>query len=107
MTTAVSSILAVEREAFTKAVGDFQGFRALEVFPYSSLDAAGALLWWPRDELETDEEYKQLIPYVVLGHRAANSPLQLFAYRRTTQGGEARLHGRRSIGFCGPVVAVA
>ncbi|MEO8437497.1 MAG: hypothetical protein ABI562_03500 [Chloroflexota bacterium] len=50
----------------------------------------------PRDLMERDPEYKQVIPYLVLrdGDR-------YFLMQRTTAGGDARLHGRYSIGVGG------
>lgn len=57
-----------------------------------------------RDKLETDENYKQIIPYVisVFDHPNYNNPL-IFTYSRSEAGGEERLHGRRSIGIGGHV----
>jgi predicted NUDIX family phosphoesterase len=52
----------------------------------------------PRSEMETDEAWKQVIPYPVLrdGER-------WFLMRRTKAGGDARLHDRYSIGVGGHV----
>jgi predicted NUDIX family phosphoesterase len=52
----------------------------------------------PRDSMEHDPAYKQVIPYVVLrdGER-------FFLMRRTRAGGDARLHDRYSIGVGGHV----
>ena len=49
-----------------------------------------------RDRMERDPEFKQVIPYLVLrdGER-------YFLMRRTAAGGDARLHGRYSIGVGG------
>jgi predicted NUDIX family phosphoesterase len=50
----------------------------------------------PRDAMEVDPTFKQVIPYLVLrdGER-------YFLMQRTTRGGDARLHGRYSIGVGG------
>ncbi|MEP6639547.1 MAG: NUDIX hydrolase [Chloroflexota bacterium] len=50
----------------------------------------------PRDRMERDPGFKQVIPYLVLrdGER-------YFLMQRTTAGGDARLHGRYSIGVGG------
>ena len=50
----------------------------------------------PRDLMEIDPSYKQVIPYLVLrdGER-------YFLMQRTTGGGDARLYGRYSIGVGG------
>lgn len=50
----------------------------------------------PRAEAETDPSLKQVIPYLVL--RDSGS---YFLMRRTTAGGDARLHDRCSIGIGG------
>ena len=49
-----------------------------------------------RDLAESDPTYKQLIPYVVVRDAAA-----VFLTHRTDAGGDARLHGRASIGIGG------
>lgn len=51
-----------------------------------------------RDECETDDGRKQMIPYVVIRHAG-----KYLAYSRTGQSGEKRLVGRRSIGIGGHI----
>ncbi|ATB27697.1 hypothetical protein [Melittangium boletus] len=68
------------------------GERAVRAF-----ESAG--VWFgPRRDLEEMEEYRQIIPYIVLRKGS-----QLVRYTRTSAGGEARLHGRMSIGLGGHV----
>lgn len=50
----------------------------------------------PREAMEVDPRYKQLIPYLVL-----RDGEQTFLMRRTAAGGDARLHDRWSIGVGG------
>ncbi len=50
----------------------------------------------PRDVMEADPSYKQIIPYLVL-----RDGTRFFLMRRTTAGADARLHGRFSIGVGG------
>lgn len=50
----------------------------------------------PRDAMERDPSYKQVIPYLVL----RDGP-RYFLMQRTTAGGDPRLHGRYSIGVGG------
>jgi predicted NUDIX family phosphoesterase len=50
----------------------------------------------PREAMERDPSFKQIIPYLVLRDRA-----RYFLMRRTTAGADARLHGRYSIGVGG------
>ncbi len=52
----------------------------------------------PRSEMESDESWKQVIPYPVLRDGDA-----WFLMRRTRAGGDARLHDRWSIGVGGHV----
>jgi predicted NUDIX family phosphoesterase len=50
----------------------------------------------PRSLLEKNEEYRQLVSYVVMRHRE-----KVLVYRRTVKGGESRLHGLASLGVGG------
>ena len=50
----------------------------------------------PRDAMETDPRFKQVIPYLVLRDRGG-----YFLMRRTRAGADARLHDRYSIGVGG------
>lgn len=50
----------------------------------------------PREVMEVDPSFKQVIPYLVL----RDGP-RYFLMRRTAAGGDARLHGRYSIGVGG------
>ncbi len=52
----------------------------------------------PRQEAEENPNFKQIIPYVVL--RQGN---KIFTTRRLNKGGEARLHGKVSIGIGGHI----
>jgi predicted NUDIX family phosphoesterase len=65
------------------------------------LDAFVAVLerdgrYEPRDAMERDPSFKQVIPYLVL----RDGP-RFFLMQRTNAGGDARLHGRYSIGVGG------
>jgi predicted NUDIX family phosphoesterase len=81
-------------------IGHFQGFNP-NVRPYLTtlLDAAHTS-YRPRDEVEQDPSYKQLIPYCVFRHAG-----RVFHYRRGTAQGEARLHSKRSVGVGGHISA--
>lgn len=66
---------------------------------YSIIESLqGALFIGPRPLLEQDERFRQIIPYIVLkqGDR-------FLGYVRGTEGGEARLHGKISIGAGGHI----
>ncbi len=51
-----------------------------------------------RGEMEDDSSMKQIIPYLIVRHGT-----QLFLFQRTAAGGEARLHGKFSIGVGGHI----
>lgn len=50
----------------------------------------------PRPEAEQNPDYKQIIPYVAVVRRD-----EVFATTRLSKGGEARLHGKMSLGVGG------
>ena len=54
----------------------------------------------PRPQAEEDPGYKQIIPYVVIRRGG-----QVFSTRRLSKGGEARLHGKISLGVGGHISA--
>ncbi len=58
----------------------------------------GKSLFLARSRAEEDPSFKQIIPYAVV-----TSGDRIFLFRRTSRGGEARLHGRHSIGVGGHI----
>jgi predicted NUDIX family phosphoesterase len=93
----MSERVLVVPTALLHELGWFHGF-CPDVERYlDRLLAPEQLSYRPRDEMEQDPTFKQLIPYVVLRHRG-----QLFHYQRAG-GGEKRLHARRSIGIGGHI----
>ena len=80
------------------AVGEFQGFRAVDDAYRAALLRADQFSFRPRSEVETDPTFKQLIPYVVL-----KCGEQVFHYRRGSSGTETRLRALRSIGIGGHI----
>ena len=90
-------VLVIPTERF-RAAGYFQGFRpADESFRAAILDPA-AFSFRPRSEVETDPNFKQLIPYIVLACEG-----NVFHYRRGSSGGEKRLAAKRSVGIGGHI----
>jgi predicted NUDIX family phosphoesterase len=90
-------VLVIPTKRFHDA-GYFHGFRADDVaFRAAILDPA-AFQFRPRSEVETQPEFKQLIPYVVLKHGS-----ELFHYRRGASGTETRLRALRSVGIGGHI----
>lgn len=52
----------------------------------------------PRDDMENDPTYKQLIPYCCIMYQQ-----KIFSYTRGTAQGESRLHAKKSIGIGGHI----
>lgn len=93
----VEHVLVVPTLLFHE-LGYFQGFNArVERYLETLLDPAHTS-FRPRDEVEQDPSYKQLIPYCIFRHQG-----EVFHYRRGKAGGEGRLHSKRSIGIGGHI----
>ena len=77
---------------------DFHGIRGADGATLSDLRRAVAShgRYLERPIAESDPTHKQLIPYVVVRDGAS-----VFLLRRTDAGGDARLHGKASIGVGG------
>lgn len=90
-------ILAVRKHLMPGSFG-VSGFHPLDSDEIGSLLMSAGLWLGPRAELEVDESFRQLIPYIVL---VRNS--EVLCYRRAPSGGERRLHGLLSIGLGGHI----
>ena len=75
--------------------GTWTGIRRMDMTATLALIAAEGG-YRPRDEAEEDPTWKQVIPYLLLRDGG-----RLFLMRRTSAGGDARLHERWSIGVGG------
>jgi predicted NUDIX family phosphoesterase len=95
---AVDEKVLVIPSARFQATGYFHGFREADDAFRAKLLVPGAYEFRPRSEVETDSNYKQLIPYVVL-----KCGTDLFHYRRGAGGTEKRLQALRSIGIGGHI----
>src|SRR5579872_3357691 len=95
--TEVEHVLCIPTLLFHQ-LGHFQGFMADAQHYFKTLFDANYTTYRPRDEVEKDPSYKQLIPYCIF--RCAG---QVFHYRRGKMQGEARLHSLRSIGIGGHI----
>ena len=93
----VEHVLVVPTLLF-REIGYFQGFNP-NPRPYlkTLLDPAYTS-YLPRDSVETDPSYKQLIPYCVFRHEG-----KVFHYKRGKLQEEGRLHSKRSIGIGGHI----
>ncbi len=87
---------ALVAEAFAGRVG-FVQYQSGPAHDHllTALSEAGRFL--PRAEVETDETWRQVIPYVLLRDAAG----RYFAYRRLPASGEGRLVGLHSLGVGG------
>lgn len=89
-------VACIRSEDFSR-FGSFHGYTKRETYY--------PLLSWPsimidREEADKDLSHIQIIPYLTV-ERIAHGARQYLAYTRMKQGGEVRLHGRKSIGFGG------
>lgn len=95
----IEQVWGISRTVMEQQIGRFHGFLADDgdlASRCQSLEPFGSFR--PRDQVEQDSSWKQVIPYSVLRH--GDHLLQL---RRLSTQGEARLHHRLSIGVGGHV----
>ncbi|MDA0835837.1 MAG: phosphoesterase [Planctomycetota bacterium] len=93
----VEHVLVVPTLLFHE-IGHFQGFSPkTEQYLDILLDPA-VTSYRPRNEMEDDPSFKQLIPYCIFRHQG-----EIFYYRRGKAGDEGRLHSKRSIGIGGHI----
>ena len=101
-TVAEEHVLVVPTSEF-RALGYFQGFSPdVQTYVPTLLDS-GRLSYQPRSKMEGDPDFKQLIPYVLFRHTAADGVARLFQYTRGGGQGETRLHAKRSVGIGGHI----
>lgn len=93
-------ILVVNRkDLFNNEENDFYGFLSKEDGKVKKIfDTFVSYEVKRRGDMEEDPTYKQLIGYVVLRDKESRD---ILVYRRLTGGGEARLHGKASVGIGG------
>lgn len=90
-------ILAVKTEGLSDELKTTQFLSMPHCLAIDTLEGAG--LWFgPRSALEEAEEFRQIIPYIMLQYGS-----EFIRYTRTPAGGETRLHNRVSIGLGGHV----
>ena len=93
----MEQVLVVKREKIEKFIAGKNGLiteNALELLEIIRNEHE----YMPRTEAEERPDFKQIIPYVIL--RQGD---KFFATRRLNKGGEARLHGKISIGIGGHI----
>jgi predicted NUDIX family phosphoesterase len=96
----VEHVLVVPTELFHE-IGHFQGFSAdADKYLETLLDPLHTS-YRPRDTVEQDPSFKQLIPYCIFRHQG-----EIFSYQRGGDSGESRLVSKRSIGIGGHISSV-
>lgn len=98
-------VLVVPTEIFHR-IGHFQGFCTDIDLYLEELFSADHTSYRPRDLMETDPSFKQLIPYCIFRHLDDQGHSWLFQYTRGKGQGEGRLHSKRSIGVGGHISTV-
>jgi predicted NUDIX family phosphoesterase len=92
--TSSERVYAVPASDILEAAGSWRGVRSVGADELDRLASSGR--YRPRDEMERDPAFKQVIPYLVV----RDGP-SYFLMRRTRAGGDERLHERWSIGVGG------
>lgn len=94
-------VLVVPTSVF-RDLGYFQGFcDQVERYRGTLLDPSHTV-YRPRDAMEGDPSFKQLIPYVIFRWRSPEGD-RVFQYTRGKGQGESRLHRLKSIGVGGHI----
>lgn len=95
-------VLVVPTHLF-HSLGSFQGFcNDAERYRHILLDA-GNVQFRPRSDMETNPDFKQLIPYMIFCYTDQEGNVSVFQYTRGKGMGESRLHQKRSIGIGGHI----
>jgi predicted NUDIX family phosphoesterase len=95
-------VLVVPTAVFHR-LGHFQGFTPKVNDYLPELFRAEHISYQPRQQVEQDPSFKQLIPYVVFRHRNGDGRESVFQYTRGAGQGEGRLHRKRSVGIGGHI----
>lgn len=96
------SVLVVPTELFHR-LGHFEGFSSQVDRYLGELLSPKNTAYRPREEMEENASFKQLIPYVIFRYRDKSGDTQVFQYTRGKGMGENRLHSKRSIGVGGHI----
>ena len=101
-TVATEQVMVVTTELF-HTCGYFQGFCAeTEKYLQTLLDPQNTR-YLPRNKMEEDPSFKQLIPYCIFQYVDDAGKVHVFQYARGKGGGESRLHSKRSVGIGGHI----
>ncbi len=101
-TVETEQVMVVKTDLF-HSCGYFQGFCTdTESYLTTLLDPLNTQ-YLPRDRMEQDPGFKQLIPYCIFQHVDDEGTTTVFQYTRGKGQGEARLHAKRSVGIGGHI----
>ncbi len=103
MSTVQSEQVLVVPTSLLHECGYFQGFCADPDSYLEQLLDPSNTRYLPREKMETDPTFKQLIPYCIFQYTDPSGEWHVFQYQRGTGQGESRLHKKRSIGIGGHV----
>lgn len=95
-------ILVIPTSVFHQC-GHFQGFSDDTTRYLHRILDPEVTQYRPRDQMEQDPSFKQLIPYCIFRHTADDRSVSLFQYTRGKGQGEARLHAKGSVGIGGHI----
>lgn len=101
-TVKTEQIMVVPTELF-HSCGYFQGFCAEPNNYLETLLLPSNTQYLPRDEMEQDPSFKQLIPYCIFQHTDDTGAIHVFQYTRGKGAGESRLHSKKSVGIGGHI----
>lgn len=98
-------VLVVPTAVFHR-LGYFQGFTKKVNDYLPELFSPEHISYQPRQQVEQDPSFKQLIPYVIFRHCSGEGCESVFEYTRGTGQGEGRLHRKRSVGIGGHISSI-
>lgn len=101
----IEQVLVVPTEVFHR-LGHFQGFCGETDRYLDELLRPEHTSYRPRDEVEKDPGYKQLIPYMIFRHVDGDGCQTVFQYTRGSGMGEGRLHNKHSVGIGGHISSI-
>jgi len=101
----IEQILVIPTSVFHEC-GHFQGFTDDTARYLHRILDPKVTDYLPRDKMEEDPSFKQLIPYCIFRHTDGDGNVSIFQYTRGKGQGEARLHAKCSVGIGGHISSI-
>lgn len=101
-TVETEQVMVVSTQLFREC-GYFEGFRDDADHYLETLLDPIHTQYLPRQQMEGDPSFKQLIPYCIFQFVDSDRQVQVFQYTRGKGQGESRLHSKRSVGIGGHI----